>query len=106
MSVRAMCLAVTALLAVALTASFAVAQDKPKTDEKPSGGSPSSPPAPPYAQVLKDAKSIPGMLQLHQRGNNLFVELMPGDYGSEYIVLMAISRGIGQGQLLGGMTWS
>jgi hypothetical protein len=112
MSVRAMCLALSALLAVSLTAGFAAAQDnKPKTDEKPGGGS--TAPAPPYANLLKDAKAVPNsggggptLLSLHQRHNNLYVELMPGDYNAEYIVLMAISRGIGQGQILGGMTWS
>lgn len=63
------------------------------------------PAAPPYAAVLKDAKSIPGLLQMHQKGNSLHVELMPGDYGNEYIILISISRGISQGPLLGGMSW-
>ncbi len=73
------------------------AQDKP--------AAPAAAPAPPYAAVLKDAKAVPGLLQLHQKGNNLHVELMPGDYGAEYIVLISISRGIAQGPILGGMSW-
>lgn len=87
------CLVATALF----FASHVSAQDKPAT--------PAAAPAPPYAAVLKDAKAIPGLLQLHQKGNSLHVELMPGDYGSEFIVLISISRGIAQGPLLGGMSW-
>jgi hypothetical protein len=63
-------------------------------------------PTPPYAATLKDAKSVSGLLQLHHKGNNLYVELMPGDYSSEYIVMIAISRGIAQDPIFGGMTWS
>ncbi len=66
---------------------------------------PAAPAAPPYAALLKDAKTVSGMLTLHQKGNNLFVELAPGDYSSEYILLISISRGIARGQLLGGMSW-
>src|SRR6476620_1809368 len=65
---------------------------------------PANPP-PPYAAILKDAPAIPGMVTLYRKGNSLFVELNPQDYGSEYIVLISISRGIAQGQLLGGMSW-
>jgi hypothetical protein len=72
------------------------AQDKPAE---------SKPATPTYATILKDAKAISGLLQLHQKGNNLYVELMPSDYGHEYIVLISISRGISQGPLLGGMSW-
>lgn len=90
------CLVATAL-SYSLLAGVSSAQDKPA--EKPAT------PAPPYAAVLKDAKPVSGLLQLHQKGNNLFAELMPGDYGSEYILLISISRGIGQQPLLGGMSW-
>ena len=59
----------------------------------------------PHAQVLKDAKPVEGLIQLYSSGNNLFGELTPGDYSSEYIVLISIARGIGQNPLLGGMSW-
>jgi Met-zincin/Domain of unknown function (DUF5117) len=64
-----------------------------------------APPPPPYAPFLKDAPPIPGILTLYRRGNSLFVELGPQDYGSEYIVLISISRGIAQDPLIGGMSW-
>ena len=89
------CLVAAGLLLHFLVADVS-AQDKP-AEAKPA--------APPYAAVLKDAKAVSGLLQLHQKGNNLHVELMPGDYGNEYIILISISRGISQGPLLGGMSW-
>jgi hypothetical protein len=69
------------------------------------GKSSSSSSEPAHARILKDAKKIDGLLTFYQKGNNLWVELMPGDYSDEYIVLISISRGIAQGQLLGGMSW-
>jgi len=66
---------------------------------------PAAPPAPPYAAVLGPTpKSLEGLLQVHRKSEQVFVELMPGDYSSEYLVLISLSRGIGQGQLLGGMS--
>jgi hypothetical protein len=89
-------------------AADAPSAPEPRKPEQPGGGSSgtSSAPTPPYANILKDAKAASGLLSLHHKNNNLYVELMPGDYSSEFIVLIAISRGIGQGQILGGMTWS
>ncbi|HZN36320.1 MAG TPA: zinc-dependent metalloprotease [Pirellulaceae bacterium] len=98
-----------ALLSLAVTAGSLLGQaSSPMSSGSPmSGGSGgSSPPAPPYASLLKDAKTASGMWTVHQKGNNLYWEIGSGDYGAEYIVLIAISRGIAQGQLLGGMTWS
>ena len=77
----------------------------------PSAGAPSagesrpSTPAPPYANLLKDATTKSGLWTLYQKGNNLYWEIASSDYAAEYIVLISISRGIGQGQLLGGMSW-
>jgi hypothetical protein len=72
-----------------------------KEDEKKA-----STPAPaPYAALLKDAKTHSGLLTLHQTNNNVYAELQSGDYSAEYIILISIARGIGQGQLLGGMSW-
>lgn len=98
-------------LALAFALAFCVAAtavaQQPAAGQTPMpAAQPMQPAAPPYAAMLKDAKTIPGMITLYQKGNNLYAELMPGDYGTEYIVLISISRGIGRGQLLGGMSWS
>ena len=47
--------------------------------------------------MLKDAKTVTGLLTLHQKGNNLYAELPPGDYGSEYIVLISIAAASARG---------
>ncbi len=65
---------------------------------------PSAPPPPPYAAILKDAKEVTGLMTLHRRGESIVAELSPGDYGSEFLILMSIGRGIGMDPLLGGMT--
>src|SRR6185312_6209343 len=79
--------------------------EKPKesaadsSEKKPA----SSPPA--YASILKDAPPKSGLWTVYQKGQNLYWEISSGDYSAEYIVLISISRGIGQGPLLGGMSW-
>ena len=95
-----------ALLALAIGVAIAppATAQQPATPMPPA--QPMQPAQPPHAAILKDAKTIPGMINLYQKGNNLYAELMGGDYGQEYIVLISISRGIGRGQLLGGMSWS
>lgn len=94
---RLMLVALAALAVFSLFPASLLAQA-----EKPAA--PATPP-PPYAAHLKDAPPIPGMITLYRRGNSLFAELNSQDYSSEYIVLISISRGIAQGQLLGGMSW-
>jgi hypothetical protein len=79
------------VLATTVGAQEAAAQEKPA--------------APPYAAVLKDAKTHTGMLTVYQTTNNVYVELGAGDYNSEYLILISLAKGIGQGQLLGGMSW-
>ena len=78
--------------------------DKPGGAAAP-GGAPAAAP-PPYAMILKDAKAVSGLMNMYVKGGNLIAELGPGgEYSNEYIVLIALARGISQGQLLGGMTW-
>jgi len=93
---------------------------KPKKEPKVSvtaGASPSATPtvkptttsvkptAPDHAKLLKDAKPIAGLIPLYQKESKLYAELSSSHYTSEYLVLISIARGIGQGMLLGGMTW-
>ena len=78
-----------------------------KPESKPSSGSPSSgPQKPPHDVVLKEAEPVKGMIPMWRKGNNLFVELNGSHYNSEYIILISIAKGIGQGTLLGGYSWS
>src|SRR2546423_14909972 len=60
---------------------------------------------PPYADVLKDAKTTEGLIKLHRKDGKLYGEITSSQLNKDYIVLIAIAKGIGEGQLLGGMTW-
>lgn len=60
---------------------------------------------PSHTVVLKDAKAIAGLIPLYQKETKLYAEFSSSHYTSEYLVLISIARGIGQGMLLGGMTW-
>ncbi|MDO4558185.1 MAG: zinc-dependent metalloprotease, partial [Planctomycetia bacterium] len=60
---------------------------------------------PPSAEdALKDAKAFPGYLNLHRKGDSLLCEVRSDQLGKDFIVCVAISRGIGQQPALGGMT--
>ena len=85
---------------LALTATTALGQ-------APAAPAAPTPPAPPYANILGPTpQTVSGLMTVHKKGELLFAELQAADYASEFLVLSAISRGIGQGQLLGGMTLS
>jgi hypothetical protein len=74
----------------------------------PGGGQPSPGPRPkhpPYSDVLRDFRAIDGLIKLHRKENQLYGEISPGQLNRDFIVLISISRGIGEGMLLGGMSW-
>ncbi|HVA45458.1 MAG TPA: zinc-dependent metalloprotease [Pirellulales bacterium] len=60
---------------------------------------------PSYSDVLRDFKAIDGLIKLHRKENQLYAEISPSQLNRDFIVLISISRGIGEGMLLGGMTW-
>ncbi|HJT35018.1 MAG TPA: zinc-dependent metalloprotease [Pirellulales bacterium] len=69
-----------------------------------------SPPAPrpkhpPYADVLREFKPIDGLIKLHRKENQLYAEIGPHQLNRDFIVLISISRGIGEGMVLAGMSW-
>jgi hypothetical protein len=73
---------------------------------------PPAPPAPeakggkpPFATVVKDATRIPGLITLHRKDDKVWAELPDSILGRELFVLISIAKGIGDGQLLGGMSW-
>jgi hypothetical protein len=98
-------------------------QDKPPAAEKatdpgavkaevnPSCPSPMQPGAaqpkpkyPPFTEVLGDAQGIDGLIKLYRKDNRLLAELTPGDLNKDFIVAIALARGIAEAPLLGGMT--
>ena len=60
---------------------------------------------PPYADVLRDFKPIDGLIKLHRKDNQLYAEIGPHQLNRDFIVLISISRGIGEGMVLAGMSW-
>ena len=91
-----------------------IKQDEVKAEPQSGGtsargidaGSPQSKPKhPPYGEVLADAQTIEGFIKLHRKDGQLFAELSPDNLNKDMIVAIAISRGIGQAPLVGGMTW-
>lgn len=59
---------------------------------------------PDFAKVVAEAKTHEGLLRLHRKKEHLYAELAPGDFQREFLLLISISRGIGEGELLGGMS--
>ena len=60
---------------------------------------------PPFADLFKDVKPIEGLIPLYRKDGKLYGELSAGNLNKDFIVLISIARGIGEGMLLGGMTW-
>ncbi|HEX2473391.1 MAG TPA: zinc-dependent metalloprotease, partial [Lacipirellulaceae bacterium] len=60
---------------------------------------------PPYAEVIKDAKTVEGLITLHRKDDMLLAELGPRQLDRDYIVLITIARGIGQTPIVGGFSW-
>ncbi len=58
-----------------------------------------------HEALLKDAKTIEGLIPLYHKESRLYAELSGGQFQDEYLILIAIARGIGQRPLLGGYTW-
>jgi hypothetical protein len=55
--------------------------------------------------VIKDFGSVDGLFKLHHKGSKLLAELNSSHLNRDFIVLISIAKGIGRGQLLGGMSW-
>jgi len=58
-----------------------------------------------YTNLIKDAKVQSGLFKLIQKDGRVYAELTPANLNKDYIIVTSIARGIGQGSLLGGMSW-
>ncbi|HEX5445909.1 MAG TPA: DUF5118 domain-containing protein, partial [Pirellulales bacterium] len=87
----------------------ATAEGAAPTQSTGSASSASTPAArpkhPPYADVLRDFKPVDGLIKLHRKDNQLYAEIGPHQLNRDFIVLISISRGIGEGMVLAGMSW-
>ena len=64
---------------------------------------------PPHSVVLKDAKRVPesgtGLIPMYLKDNKLYAEIGSQHLNKDYIVVIAIAKGIGQAPLVGGYSW-
>lgn len=60
---------------------------------------------PPYDDVLEEAQRIDGLITLHRKDGKLYAELASADLNRDFLVAIAIARGMGERPLIGGMTW-
>jgi hypothetical protein len=63
------------------------------------------PPYPPFAEVAKDTKPIPGLIPFYRKDDRLLGEITGNLLDRDFIIVMSIARGIGEGMVLGGMSW-
>ena len=61
---------------------------------------------PEFSELLKDAKTIEGLIKLYLKDDKLYAELAGSHLDKDFIVLISIARGMGERPLLGGMTWN
>ncbi len=59
---------------------------------------------PPFADVLGDAQSLEGLFKIYRKDSKLYAELGPSNLNRDYLVVMAIARGIAEAPLIGGMS--
>ena len=90
-------------------AGAALAEEAPATPPTTPPATPPAQPAPPkyppFADVVKDAKQVSGLITVYHKGTKLLAEISPANLDKDFIVLISIAKGIGQQPLLGGMTW-
>ncbi len=93
------------------TASEADAASAPKPDQEAasaktasasrSGGQAQAGPKA-FAEVVKDAKEIPGFLTLHQKDEKVWIELRPEQFDRPFFLAINLSRGLGEKRLNAG----
>lgn len=69
--------------------------DKEKDSDKPK----------PLDKVVPDATKIPGLITMFRKKDNLFAEVGSGQLNKDFIIVVSIAKGIGNGVLYTGQTW-
>ena len=57
----------------------------------------------PFADVIKDAKEMPGLFRAWQKDEKVWIELAPDQFGAPYLFTSSLSRGVGAQGVYGGM---
>jgi len=56
-----------------------------------------------FAEVIKDAKEMPGLFGAWQKDEKVWIEIAPDQFGTPYLFTSNLSRGIGEQGVYGGM---
>jgi len=60
-------------------------------------------PVRPFAEVVREAKELPGLVRLWQKDDKVWIELEPSQLDKPYFLVSALNHGIGEQRLYGGM---
>lgn len=98
------------VLTIGLAGAFWVAVQMSR-GQAPQGATPQGAAAQPphkefedWDKVLAESEKFPGVFNLYRKKERLFLEVGGHQLEKPYLFLMAIARGIGAGEVLGGMT--
>ena len=96
------CLSIAALLAVMPLGAQSPpkAQEEKKSDQA-EAKKPETPPEKPFAEVIKDAKVIPGLFILYQTEEKVFLEIQPAQLDKMYMLSLTCESGLGEGGFYG-----
>ena len=87
----------------------------PAPDVRPGAAAPAAapaatPPVPgaprPFAEVIKDAKQVPGFLPIWQKDDRTWIEIAPEQMDKPFFLSINMSRGIGERMLFAGLMGS
>src|SRR4051812_39018952 len=56
---------------------------------------------PPFADVIKEAKPVEGLMNTYKKDEQVLLDVSPANLNKDFIVVISIAHGIGEGQLLG-----
>ena len=57
----------------------------------------------PFADVVRDAKELPGLVNVWQKDDKVFIEIEPSQFDKPYFLVSSLNQGIGEQRLYGGM---
>ena len=99
-------LVIAGLAILALCPVPALAQDKVDPQEKAEQSEREKPEFKSIADVVKDAEKSEGFLTLYRSIDKLWLELPESSFDKPFMMSISIAKGIAQGNLVAGMTWT
>ncbi len=60
---------------------------------------------PSLAEATKGTKQYQGLLKVYAKKNKLYAEIQKSQLNKDFLVLISLAQGVGEGYLLGGISW-